>query len=221
MPRRALLLLSVLAFAACDREAETVDPDLEDATGAAAPPAPEETAPAPAGLTRADCLVGTWAMDAEHSFRPETWASLAPGGDTRFEYGGSSGRALLTFAAGGGARQQFERFSLTLNGDTSAGEMSTTVAFDGAAEGRYAVEGDRLRLTPGEADLTSRVQATVGGRAVSSAEVDVESLFESGEGSLLTFTCRGGELLLDVHESAEGGRVLFDDARYTRVSGGR
>ena len=158
-------------------------------------------------------------MDAEQSFRPELWDTIAPGGEVRFEFGGASGRALLTFGPDGATRQTFEAFEITLSGDTAAGEMRTTVQMDGTAEGRYAVEGDRLRFEPGPADLTSRSRASLGGNQIADAEVDLESLFETGERSLTTFTCRGDELLLDIHESAEGGRVLFDDARYTRVSG--
>src|SRR5690606_14579715 len=100
---------------------------------------------------------------------------------------------------------------------TPAGEISTTVLMSGTADGRYTVEGDRLLFTPGDANLTTRTRASVGGNEVANTETDLESLFESGERSLTTFTCRGDELLLDIHESAEGGRVLFDDARYTRV----
>jgi len=219
MPRLPVLLLALLALSACGDD-PAADPDLgADAPGTdgveeGVPPVPD----APA-LTGAACLLGTWAVDAERSFRPEVWESLAPGGEVRFEYGGTSGRALLTFEPGGATRQAFEDFALTLNGDTPAGEMSTTVSMSGTAEGRYTVEGDRLLFEPGEADLTTQARVHLGGNVVSNAAMDLESLFEGGERGRTTFICRGDELLLDIHEDAEGGRVLFDDARYTRVSG--
>ena len=203
--RRASLLLLALTLAACDRDAETVD-DFG-----------EGEVPATAAASNADCLVGTWAVDAEYSFRPEMWDTLMPGGEVEFAYGGHDGRALLTFGPDGSTRQTFEDFALSIEAETAAGEVLTTVEFDGTAEGRYAVEGDALRFTPGEATLSSRARVSLGGREMATAMDEMESLFENGERTLTTFTCSPDELLFDIHETPEGGRVFFDDARYTRV----
>ena len=206
MRRPTALLALVLTLAACDREAEAVDDFSEG----------EE--PVTSEASGADCLVGTWAVDAAHSFRPEMWDNLMPGGEVQFAYGGHDGRALLTFGPDGSTQQTFEDFELSIEAETAVGEILTTVAFDGTADGRYAVEDGALRFTPGAADLSSSARVNMGGREMATALDEVESLFERGERTLTTFTCSGDELLFDIHEAPEGGRVLFDDARYTRVS---
>src|SRR5690606_3416553 len=90
------LLLSLPLLAACgddpDPDFDAAAPGLPDVEEGAMP---EAAAPAP-GAEGAACLVGTWAVDAEHSFRPEMWENLAAGGEINLDYAGSSGQAFLT-----------------------------------------------------------------------------------------------------------------------------
>ena len=209
---RLCWILPLLLLVACG-DADTTDSDFAEEGETPAVDTPMASAGG------ADCLLGTWAVDAEHSFRPEVWDDLTQGSnDVNFEFAGASGQALLTFERGGDARSDFEDFELTIDADTPAGAMSTTVAFDGTAASDYRVEGDQLLFEPGPADLTSHVRASLGGREVMNSTMDFESLFETAERGTMTFDCRGDELLLDISapESA-GGQVMFENARYVRA----
>ncbi|NNF58707.1 MAG: hypothetical protein HKN04_10750 [Rhodothermaceae bacterium] len=209
---RLCWILPLLLLAACG-DADTTDPDF-----AAEGESPAAAAPmALAG--GADCLLGTWAVDAEYSFRPEVWDNLTQGSDDlNFEFAGASGQALLTFERGGAARSDFNDFEITIDADTPAGAMNTTVALDGTAASSYRVEDDQLLFEPGPAELTSSARATLGGREMMNSTMDFESLFETAERGTMTFDCQGDELLLDISAPASaGGQVLFENARYVRA----
>ena len=142
---------------------------------------------------------------------------MAENPDADFSVGETQGEALLVFDADGGTVQRFEDFVLTI--DATVGQMALSIAnaFDGTAEASYSVEGDRITFTPGEADLTSTV--TVNGTRRQNPFM-VESIFESAERGEPTFRCSSEVLSMDIRApEADGGEVMFSDARYTRVAG--
>ena len=200
-------LLALLLASGCASEPDVPSPE---ASGAA-----DEVAAA-SGAGGADCLVGTWRLDpASIDFDEIPGMSEMP--DASFSVGETEGEALLVFGPDGGTVQRFEDFVLTI--DATVGQMALSVAnaFDGTAEATYAVEGDRITFTPGEADLTSTV--TVNGTRRQNPFA-VESIFESAERGRPTFDCSPEALSMDIYApEADGGELMFSDARYTRVAG--
>ena len=170
-------------------------------------------------LTGADCLAGTWRMDVAESFNLEYINEMIDeqGGGIEMAYGGHSGDAVLTITGDGNAEYQMENLAITINATTPAGEMVTTNMMNGTSSATFAVEGDQLHFEPGDADLTSNVEVTLGGNQIMNSSMDVESLFESSERSMMTFECMGDVLLLDIYETEGGGRLMFKDTRYTRM----
>lgn len=211
--RRLLVLSAALAFAAC-----ASDPDASgEAEGGAVTPG--------AALSGEACLHGTWAADAEHTFRPETWERLMPQqeGAPQVRLHETAGRALVTFAPDGAMRQRFEDFRVTFDSEAGGQPMRLTLAMDGSNGARYTLDGDRLTFQPdaGANDIEATMSIEMDGRPVMEPQRMDGAMFEPQEGdaggTAVTYTCRGDELLLDIAEAEEGGQVFFDDARYTRA----
>jgi hypothetical protein len=158
-------------------------------------------------------------MDVAESFNLEYINEMIDeqGGGIEMEYGGHSGDAVLTITGDGNAEYQMDNLAITINATTPAGEMVTRNTMNGTSSATFTVEGDQLHFEPGDADLTSNVEVTMGGNQMMNSSMDLESLFESGERSMMTFECMGDVLLLDIYETEEGGRLMFKDTRYTRM----
>ena len=174
------------------------------------PSSPAETASA-AGP--ASCLIGTWQLDpASMDFDNSPAMQEVP--DAEFSVGETSGRALLAFEADGDAVQTFEDFSVTVNASVMGMTMSVRNDYSGTAAAEYRVEGDRLVMEPGEADLTATV--SVNGGAARANPFATESIFESWERGRSSFACEGDDLTFDIRDP-EDDTVFFHDVRYTRV----
>jgi len=212
--RSALLIAALLLTTGCG--SDSADDPAASGETASGETTGGETSTAPEASGDAACLVGTWALDAESiSFDDVPGMSEIP--NASFSLGETRGEATLTFSASGETIQRFDGFVLTV--DASVGGMNMSVAnrFEGTAEAGYSVDGDRIVFTPGDASLTSSV--TVGGQTQPNP-LPVESLFENAERGEPTFRCDGDVLSLDIRTpEADGGEVMFADARYTRVAG--
>lgn len=207
--RPALLLLSFL-LVACGSDGDAPSATASDGSNEEA--ASTETASASSGD---DCLLGTWQIDPA-SMDLDKVEGLDEIPDAEFSMGGSSGRALLVFEPGGDAIQRFEDFSITINAAVMGMTMSVRNDYDGRAEATYRVEGDRLAVEPGEADLTAQV--SINGGAPQGNPFATESVFEEWERGRSTFRCSGDELMFDIR-NPEDDQVVIRDVRYTRVAG--
>ena len=210
--RSVFAVLALVLASGCASEPDT--PEASD-TASGDPTSSTETASAPEASGAADCLVGTWTLDPTSiDFDDVPGMSEIP--NATFSVGETQGEALLSFDASGGALQRFDGFVMTV--DATVGGMSLSVAnsFDGTAAATYVVEGDRIVFTPGDASLTSTV--TVGGTRRPNP-LPIESLFESSERGEPTFRCTPDVLSFDIRApEADGGEVMFSDARYLRVA---
>ncbi len=169
--------------------------------------------------TGGDCLVGSWEVDPESINMDGVNEMIGEGGGgLTMAFGGASGRGVMAFGADGTARNTMENLAITINADSEIGAMEVTTTMNGTADATYTIDGDQLHFEPGEADLTSGSRVVLGGREISNMSMDLESLFETAERSMMTFECTGDVLLLDIHETAEGGRMMFEDARYLRTN---
>lgn len=199
-----------LLLAACGSDDAASTTDVPNATPEA--DTPTETASAPGS---ASCLVGTWQIDpASMDLDKIEGMDQIPNAD--FSVGGSEGRSLLVFEGGGEAVQRFEDFSLTINASVSGMTMSVRNDYDGTARATYRVEGDRLVMEPGEADLTAQV--SINGGAPQGNPFATDSIFETWERGRSSFSCEGDELLFDIR-NPEDDAVVIRDVRYTRVAG--
>lgn len=168
--------------------------------------------------TGADCLVGSWEVDPESINMDGVNAMIdESGGGLTMEFGGATGRGVMTFGSDGSARNTMDNLAITINADSQVGAMEVTTTMNGTADASYEIEGNQLHFVPGEADLNSSARVVLGGREISNSSTDFESLFETAERSMMTFECTGDVLLLDIHKTAEGGRMMFEDARYLRT----
>ncbi len=218
MKASLLALAAALTLTACGSDADA-PADAAGAEGAAA-------AAAPAAATGEACLHGTWAADAEHTFRPETFQRLMQGGEggPDIRLVGTSGRALVTFATDGAMTQRFEDFALSLESAAQGMPLKMTMNMTGANAARYTTEGDRLTFQSDGGAGGNTVRATttveVGGHTLPPQEMD-SGFFEAHEGdsggTVVTYECHGDELLLDIASDEEAGQVFFNDARYTRA----
>ncbi|SRR5690554_2885951 len=202
-------VLVALTLAACADDPAT--------TPGAPDTAPEAEAPTPSASGGAACLVGTWQADVESVYGPDFWERIMPreNGDFAFEFAGSEGRALVTFGPDGAFRQRFEDFTVSIDAAMPMGQMRSTVAMDGTAEGTYSVHGDRLDMTPGTAHVSVTSSATMDGREMGTADLPFNDLFTSEAGAVVTFTCSGDELLVDIE--VPDSEIDFEDIRYVRA----
>ncbi len=209
MTRFALILLLPFAFAC----------GSDDSSGVSAAGDVSQIDSPSINRTGADCLVGSWEVDPESINMDGVNAMIdESGGGVTMEFGGATGRGVMTFGSDGSARNTMENLALTINADSQVGEMEVTTTLDGTSDATYEIDGDQLHFEPGEADLSSSARVVLGGREIRNSSMDLESFFETAERSLTTFECTGDVLLLDIHESADGGRMMFEDARYVRTN---
>ena len=168
--------------------------------------------------TGEDCLVGSWELDPGSINLDAINEMTGEGsGGLTMSFGGTTGRGVMTFNADGSARSTMDNLAITINTDSQVGEMEVTTTMNGSSDATYTVDSDALHFVPGEASLTSSARVILDGTEISNSAMDLESLFETAERSMTTFTCRGDVLLLDIHETAEGGRLMFEDTRYVRT----
>ncbi|MDX1439348.1 MAG: hypothetical protein R3284_05545 [Rubricoccaceae bacterium] len=210
MTRYTLLLLLPLALGCGGDDSDDSYSTAGDVSGIDSPSL---------NLMGEECLAGTWQMDVGESFNLEYINDMIgeQGGGVEMEFGGHTGDAQLRITDDGNAEYLMDNLAITINATSPVGEMVTTNTMNGTSSATFTVEGDQLHFTPGEADLTSNVQVEMGGNQMMNSSVDVESLFESAERSMMTFECTGDVLLLDIYETDEGGRLMFKDTRYTRM----
>ena len=212
---RTLLLSAVLLFASgCASDAPADAAPSDDSASSDAPSAPEAAALSDA--SGAGCLIGTWQIDPA-SMDVGKVPAMQQIPDAQFSVGGSSGRALLVFEASGDAVQRFEDFSVTINASVMGQTVSVRNDYSGTARATYAVEDDRVVMTPGEAELTSSV--SINGGAAEPNPFATESVFEEWERGRTAFECSGDDLTLDIYgPDSAGGEVFVRDVRYTRVA---
>ena len=220
MKASLLALAAVLTLSACGSDA--------DAPGSAAGEAGGESGGAIASARGGEaCLVGTWAADPEHTFRPENFQRLMGGGGEgapSIRLTGTSGRALITFEPGGGMNQSFDDFAIMFDADADDMAMKMTMALTGANESRYETEGDRLTFHPDGSPDGNTIHGTIsmemGGQTLPPQELDsamFEAQGDNNGGTVVTYECNGDELLLDIATDAASGNMFFRDARYTRA----
>ena len=71
----------------------------------------------------------------------------------------------------------------------------------------------------GKGKMGSSGGGVVGGGQRSSAYSDLEGVFETSDRSLMTYECTGDVLLINVHENADGGSLVFEGMRVVRSGG--
>jgi hypothetical protein len=218
-----LVLAAALVLSACasDPAADSSDAGASDEAAAG------DLAAGAAGGGEASggvgCLHGTWAADAERTFRPEVWARLMPPeqGAPEVRFRDASGRALLTFEPDGTLRRRFEDFRVTMDMTMQGGRaVDVAMAMEGDDAARYAVDGDRLTFQAGTgpSGIRGRMTMRMDGRQMVDQAMDAGLFAVSDDTSgVLTYDCRADELLVDVAAPGDEPRLLFDDARYTRV----
>ena len=169
----------------------------------------------------ADCLAGTWEMDVETSYNMDGVNAMMDeeGGDMKLEFGGSEGRGFMMLGRDGSAEYTMDNLTITINADSPMGPMTMTNTMNGTSTGTYAVDADTLRFTDGTGNMSTNTSVMFGGRQMSSSSSDLESVFETSDRSLMTYECTGDVLLINVHENADGGSLVFEGMRFVRSGG--
>ncbi|MEM6326377.1 MAG: hypothetical protein AAF791_04595 [Bacteroidota bacterium] len=206
---RPALVLLAFVLAACGTDSA---PDTASSDSATEADTPTEIASAETGET---CLVGTWQIDPA-SMDLDKVEGMDQVPDAEFSIGASTGRALLVFEPGGEAVQRFEDFSVTVNAEVMGMTMSVQNNYSGTASATYRVEGDRLVMEPGEANLSATLRVNEG--AAEPNPFATESIFETWERGRSTFACEGDLLSFDIRDPSDD-TVFIRDVRYTRVAG--
>ena len=208
--RLALLILAVLASACGGEPSDTPE------SPTSSPGDPVATTESESASSDA-CLVGTWQIDPA-SMDMNKVEGIQDIPNAEFSVGESSGRALIAFEPDGTALQTFEDFSITINASVSGIQMSVRNDYSGTATGTYTVQGDRIAMEPGDADLS--IAVSVNGGAPTNNPMGLESVFEEGERGRTAFTCSADELMFNIHSpDSAGGEEVIRDVRYTRVAG--
>ncbi|MCH7975899.1 MAG: hypothetical protein IIC18_05010 [Bacteroidetes bacterium] len=115
--------------------------------------------------------------------------------------------------------RHMDNLTITINADSPMGPMTMTNTMNGTSTGTYAVDADTLRFTDGTGNMTTNTEMMMGGRQMSSSSSDLESVFETSDRSLMTYECTGDVLLINVHENADGGGLVFEGMRFVRSGG--
>lgn len=186
--RVLILLVVVLALAACDTTpiesipAESPEPEVVDT------PTLEPTDPPSTGLA---CLSGTWELvDIEEYMSSVVPPDLA-GSLTFVE---SSGSASTEFAADGTYTYHLDAFRVVYSMDMGAGPMAMEVLMQGEGNGLYEAMDDHTLTFTQLDDTDVALTVTLAGEVFDMGMDDAVSAFGSPD-TVFQFDCSGDTLL--------------------------